>query len=117
MLPAAIKTEEENERMLAEIEKLIDKGEQLTPEELAMLEPMSHLVEDFEEMAYPIEDATPHRVLQHLMEAGDVRQSDLLPIFGSRSDISDVMTGKRTISKQHAELLGGFFHVSPELFI
>jgi HTH-type transcriptional regulator / antitoxin HigA len=61
-LPTVIKTEEENERMLAKIEKLMDKGERMAPEELALLELMSQLVEAFEEKAYPMEDAPPHQV-------------------------------------------------------
>lgn len=116
-LPTVIKTEEENERILAEIEKLIDKGEEKTPEDLALLELMSHLVEDFEEKAYPIEDAPAHKVLQHLMEANDLKQSDLVPIFGSRGHTSDVVNGKRPISKKHAAALGERFHVSPELLV
>ena len=116
-LPAVIKTEEENERMLAEIEKLIDKGERMTPEELALLELMSRLVEDFEEEAYPVDDAPPHKVLQHLMEANDLKQIDLVPIFGSRGHTSDIVNGKRAISRKHAVALGEFFHVSPEAFI
>lgn len=116
-LPTVIKTEEENERMLAEIEKLIDKGEQKTPEDLALLELMSHLVEDFEERAYPIADAPAHKVLQHLMEANDLKQADLVSIFGSRGHTSDVVNGKRAISKKNAAALGERFHVSPELFI
>lgn len=116
-LPTVIKTEEENERMLAKIEKLMDKGERMVPEELALLELMSQLVEAFEEEAYPIEDTPPHQVLQHLMEANDLKQANLLPIFGSRGYTSDIVNGKRGISKDHAKALGEFFHVSPELFI
>ena len=116
-LPTVIKTEEENERLLAEVEKLIDKGEQKTLEEWALLELMSRLIEDFEENAYPMEDAPPHKVLQHLMEENDLKQADLLPIFGSRGHTSDVVHGKRAMSRKHAKALGEFFHVSPELFI
>jgi HTH-type transcriptional regulator / antitoxin HigA len=116
-LPAVIKTEDENERMLAEIERLMDKGDRLTNEELALLELMSRLVEDYEEEAYPVEDAPPYRVLQHLMEANGLKQADLLPIFGSRGYASDVVNGKRGISKENAKELGEFFHVSPELFL
>ena len=51
------------------------------------------------------------------MEQNDLRQSDLLAIFGSRGYISDVVNGKRAISKAHAKALGKMFHVSPDLFI
>jgi HTH-type transcriptional regulator/antitoxin HigA len=116
-LPTVIKTEEENERVLAEIEKLMDKGEGMSPEELALLELISQLVEAFEEEAYLVKDAPPHEVLRHLMEANDLRQADLVPVLGSRGHVSDIVNGKRGISKGHAKALGEFFHVSPELFI
>ncbi len=116
-LPAVIKTEEENERMLALAEQLIDKGESRTPEEDQLFELVTKLIEDFEEEHYPILDAPPHRVLQFLMEQNDLRQSDLLPIFGSRGYVSDVVNGKRAISKLHAKELGKMFHISPEVFI
>ena len=117
-LPAVIEAEDENERMLAEVERLMDKGEgNLSPEEGKLLKLMVRLVEDFEERAYPIPDAAPHEVLRHLMEANDLKQADLLPIFGSRGYTSDVVNGKRGISKEHAKALGELFHVSPSLFI
>lgn len=117
-LPMVIETEEENERMLAAVERLLTKGEdKLTPEEGHLLKLMVRLIEDFEERAYPIPEARPHEVLQHLLEARDLRQADLLPIFGSRGYTSDVVNGKRGISKEHAKALGQFFHVSPELFL
>ena len=116
-LPAVIKTEAENERMLALAEQLIDKGESRTPEEDQLFELVTRLIEDFEDERYPIPDAPPHRILRFLMEQNDLRQSDLLSIFGSRGYVSDVVNGKRAISKTHAKALGEMFHISPEVFI
>lgn len=117
-LPSVIETEEENERMLAEVEQLMDKDEDsLTPEEGRLLRLMVVLVEEFEVRAYPVRDASPHEMLRHLMEARGLKQADLLPIFGSRGYTSDIVRGKRGISKEHAKALGEFFHVSPSLFI
>jgi HTH-type transcriptional regulator/antitoxin HigA len=115
-LPVVIETEEENERMLAEVDKLMDKNP-LTPEESKLLDLMVRLIEDFEESAYPIGDVSPHQMLQHLMEARGLSQADLLPIFGGRGRVSEVVNGKRGISKEQAKKLSEFFHVSPELFI
>ena len=55
--------------------------------------------------------------LKKLMENRDLRQRDLLPVFGSGSVTSDVLTGKREISKQHARKLSEFFSVPAGLFI
>jgi HTH-type transcriptional regulator / antitoxin HigA len=116
-MPVVIQTEEENERMLAEAEKLIAKGESLSPEEGAILRLMATLIQDFEEEFYQPREATPLEILLHLMEARDLKQSDLLEVFGSKSVVSEVVNGKRSISKAQAKALAKFFGVSVELFI
>ena len=117
-LPRAIRTEKENQRMLAEVDKLMSKGEEnLTPEEHELLELLFTLIESFEEEHYPIPEAPAHEVLRMLMEDRSLRQRDLLHIFGSRGIISEVIRGKRGISKKQAKALAEFFHVSPALFL
>ncbi len=117
VLPVRIETVEENERMLHEAEKLIDKGERRSPEEDALLDLIAHLIQDFEQKFYHLGGATPHEVLRELMAARDVKQSDLWELFGSKGVASEVVNGKRGISKAQAKALAEFFHVSPELFI
>lgn len=117
-LPAAVRTEEENERMLAEVSRLMAKGEEnLTPEESRLLELMAVLIEEFEREHYQVLEAAPHEMLRFFMEERGVRQRDLLPVFGSRGIASEVVNGKRAISKKQAKGLGEFFGVSPEVFL
>lgn len=118
-LPAIIETEEENERALKIINRLMDKGEaNLSPEEISLFRLLARLIEDFEDRAYPIGSfSTPQSMLQSLMEDRNLKQKDLLDIFGSSGTISEVLSGKRQISKTQAKLLGEKFKVSAELFI
>jgi HTH-type transcriptional regulator/antitoxin HigA len=51
------------------------------------------------------------------MEARDLTQKDLWKVFGSKGIASEVLNGKRSVSKTHAKKLAQLFHVSPELFI
>jgi hypothetical protein len=44
------------------------------------------------------------------MEQNDLRQADLVEIFGSRERVSEVVNGKRAISKSQAKALGEFFN-------
>lgn len=117
VMPVAIETEEENERALAVVEKLMDKGEDISVEEDALLRLLAILIQDFEEKHYQPRDATPLEVLRHLMDARALKQSDLWQLFGSKGVASEVLSGKRSISKSHAKRLAEFFQVSPELFI
>lgn len=117
-LPAVIETEEQNERMLEEVERLIDKGQgNRTAEEEILFKLMIRLIEDFEEQHYQLNAATPISILKHLMEARDLKPKDLWAVIGSKSLTSEILSEKRTISKSKAKALAGFFHVSAELFI
>ena len=116
-LPRVIKTAEENERIVAELEELDTRGRPLTPEEENLAELMTLLVRQFEETRYPLGHAEPLEALRILIEDRSMRQRDLIPVFGSSSVVSDVLNGKRTISKAHARKLAGFFHVPASLFI
>ena len=56
VLPRVIGTAAEHGRMLAEIEKLMDKGEHRTAEEVTALDLMVRLVKDYEEEHHPLSD-------------------------------------------------------------
>jgi HTH-type transcriptional regulator / antitoxin HigA len=116
VLPAVIETEKENERMLAELNKLMDKPK-LTPAESKLFDLMVRLIEDFEEQHYELNASTPNGILRELMEARGVKQRDLWELFGSKGTASEVINGKRSISKAQAKALGKYFRVSPELFL
>ena len=117
VLPRVIATSGEHERLLAEVEKLMDKGEHRSKEEDAALDLMVRLIRDYEEEHHPLSDPSPHEMLAYLMEKRGLKQADLVPIFHSRGYVSDVINGKRAISKAHAKQLAGFFKVSADVFI
>ena len=116
-MPVVIETEEENARMLAVVERLMKKGENLSLEEEKLLKLLTRLIQDFEEKLYKPSEATPLEVLRHLMEARGVKQSQLWEVFGSKGIASEVLNGKRGISKTHARALANYFHVSADLFV
>jgi len=114
--PRVITTEEENNRALRIVESLLAE-ENLSPEQEQILRLLVTLIEKFEEEHYQLAASTPHSILLHLMEERGLRQADLVGIIGSRGVVSEVVNGKRTISKSQAKSLGDFFHVEPSLFI
>jgi HTH-type transcriptional regulator/antitoxin HigA len=116
-LPRVIKTKKENARIITEIERLDTCGRPLTPEEQNLAELMTVLVRQFEESKYPLGHAGPLEALRILMEDRGIRQVNLIPVFGSSSVTSDVLNGKRSISKAHARKLAEHFNVPASLFI
>ena len=114
-LPRVIETDAENERAIAELEPLSALPRK-SPEQAALAELLTVLIEQFEQR-YDLGDATPLEALRTFMEDRGERQRDLISIFGSSSVASDVLNGKREISKRHARLLAERYHVSASLFI
>ena len=117
-VPKIIKTDAENERALAIVESLMEKGEgRLAPEEDALLELLTDLIHDFEEGAYPIPKSEPHEMVAFLLEQRGLAPKDLWPVVGSKSRVSEILAGKRAVTKEQAKKLAEFFHVGVELFI
>jgi len=50
------------------------------------------------------------------MEAHDLRQKDLVDIFNTESVASEVLSGKRELTREHIKRLSARFHVSPAVF-
>jgi HTH-type transcriptional regulator/antitoxin HigA len=116
--PTVPRTEKENERLLAEIEKLMVKGEKnLSPEEDALLELLTQLVETFEKRVYPRAKTSPAELVSFLLEQRGLSASDLWSVLGSKGRVSELLSGRREVSKDQAKRLGAFFHISPAAFI
>ncbi|MEG4443951.1 transcriptional regulator [Microcoleus sp. AT9_B5] len=114
--PMAIETEEEYDRLLAVAERLTF-AKNLTPEERVLYKLLVTLIEVYETENYPMDKSEPHEILQHIMESSGTRQADLVGIIGSSGVVSEVVNGKRAISKAQAKALGDYFKISPSLFI
>jgi HTH-type transcriptional regulator / antitoxin HigA len=116
-LPAVIKSEDENDRVLAIIEGLLAKGERnLTAEEEALLELLTDLAHDFEEQHYPLPSVPPNQMVAFLLEQRGLKSTALWPVVGSKGRVSEILSGKRAISKDQAKKLAAF-HVGADLFI
>lgn len=114
--PKLIKTEDENERMLAVIEELMHIQNR-TPEEEALYELLIVLIEKFESDFYrPGATSTPHSMLLFLMEQQNVQLEDLVEVVGSSNVALELVSGKGEISDELAETLGNFFKVDSSLF-
>ncbi len=76
------------------------------------------LIEAFEDAHCDLEGSTPGSRLRGLMEEErGLRRCDLLGVFGSRGIASEVVSGKRAISKAQAKKLAQLFHVPADLFL
>jgi HTH-type transcriptional regulator/antitoxin HigA len=118
-VPRVIREEEENERALAFVESLMEKGERdMTREEGELLDLLTNLIRDYEATAYPSRaKSKPHEMVAFLMEQRGLAAKDLWPVIGSKGRVSEILAAKRAISKEQAKKLAQFFRVRMDLFL
>ncbi|MBZ5624599.1 MAG: transcriptional regulator [Acidobacteriia bacterium] len=116
-LPVVIQTEDEYARMLAAVRELMDKGEnQLSEEEGRLVELLAVLVEEYEDRVHPLPKGEPRKMLASLLEEKGMKPRDLWSVL-PKSRVSEILSGKRAISKAQAKKLSEFFHVPADLFL
>jgi HTH-type transcriptional regulator / antitoxin HigA len=114
--PRVIRSDRENEAYTEILYDLDQRAKSLTRAERELADLLTLLIEDYEEKRYGLPRAKPLDTLRFLMEEHDLKQKDLADVFGTPSIVSEVLSGKRELNKQHIERLSKKFHVSPELF-
>src|ERR1700683_4549513 len=93
-LPKVIESDEEFDRMVEHLERLTFKHG-ASAEENALAELLQRLIQDYDDEHYPIPNAPPHKMVQFPMEQRGLKQAGLVPVVGSRSQVSDLVNGKR----------------------
>ena len=115
-LPGVIKNEKENGRALQMVKRLMKKDR--SPEESRLLDLLVTLIEAFEAKSYPMGNTSnPQVALRELMREHDLKQTNMLDIFGSQGVVSQVLNGKREISKAQARRLSQRFRLPVDIFI
>jgi HTH-type transcriptional regulator/antitoxin HigA len=115
-LPKPIQSETELEAATALLLDL-DERTDLSPEEEALAEVLTVLIEDHEEKHYPLPDVAPHESLKALMEDRGLKHKDIWPVLGNKGAATEILSGRRSISKAQAKRLAAFFRVPIDLFI
>lgn len=96
MIPKIIKSEEDYNIALNRIEEIFD-AKPGTPE-FDEMELLVRLVEIYEDEKYPISAPDPISAIKFRMEQQGLKSKDLIPYIGSKSKVSEVLSGKRALS-------------------
>jgi HTH-type transcriptional regulator/antitoxin HigA len=115
-LPRPIRLETERARF-AETLLALDDREDLSPEEEALAEVLTLLIEDYEEKNYPLPQVSPTESLNALMEERGLKHKDIWPVLGNKGAATKALSGRRSISKTQARRLAEFFRVPIDLFV
>ncbi|MCK5534501.1 ImmA/IrrE family metallo-endopeptidase [bacterium] len=93
-----IKTQKEYETALEQLEDLLDKNPSKDSTDAYKLELLSLLVKDYEEKKFAFEDPNPIEAIKFRMEQENLSPRDLIPYIGNRSKVSEILSGKRTLT-------------------
>ena len=110
-----------NRRELAEmtalLESLAANEKRQSPAMERFIETLIALIMQYEDEIEPGPERSPAGVLKFLMEERGLRQVDLVPLLGGKSYVSQILSGRRPISKPAAFKLAEFFQVSAYCFL
>lgn len=96
MTAKLIKTRQEYRAALRRAEEIMDaRPGSAEGDELELL---AALIEIYEEKHAPIPPPDPIEAIRFRMEQENLRPQDLVPLLGSRSRVSEVLNGKRTLT-------------------
>lgn len=115
-----LRTEQQYDAAVAFASRLAIRGEGgLDSGQQAYLDALSQFVEDYERDRHRIDtaDLKPLEMLKYLMRENEMRPVDLGTVLGSRSLASQILGGKRELSKSNILALAARFNVAPGLFL
>lgn len=101
---------------LAVIDRLIEQLTRSAAEE-AYLGALTDLVEIYEAAHVTVPPTTGVEALRYLMQENGITQADLVPVFGTASVVSEVLSGKRRLALTHIRRLAERFGLPADVFI
>lgn len=115
--PRVIRTQEQYREYLSEVELLITQS--LTPgsEESERLELLTILIENYEASNYAIEPVEPIEAIKFRMSEKGLKQVDLAPYFGTKSRVSEVLSGKRALTVPMIKALSVGLGIAPQTLL
>ena len=115
--PVKIRTAKQAAATEEQIESLMAQR-RLSAAERAYVDLLSDLLADWEDATVEIPDVHGAALVRALLVERDLRQKDLVGagVFATESVASEVLTGRRDLTRRHIEDLAHFFKVSPAAF-
>ena len=113
----SVRTENDYAQVRATIDALLDEiGDDENHPLADVLDYLADQVKAYEDENYQIPEAEPKEVLRFLMDQHGLKQEDLGDC-APQSRISDILSGRRSISKEIAKRLARRFHVRVDVFM
>jgi len=117
MEPKIIKTETNYKQTLAEVERLIALDPEPGTQEADRLDLLSILVENYEKEHFLFKLPSPINAINFRMEEQGLKQKDLIPFIGSKSKVSEILSGKRPLTIQMIRALHKGLDIPAEVLL
>ena len=93
-----IKNSTDHQEALDRLNVLFDLDPEPDTAESDEIDVLALLIETYEKEAFPIDLPDPIEAIRFRMDQQNLTQKDLVPYFGSKSEVSEVVNGKRALS-------------------
>jgi HTH-type transcriptional regulator / antitoxin HigA len=87
------------------------------PGDAARLEAQARLIAAYEETKWPRRAPSPADIVRYLMDQHGLTRADLVPILGTASRVSEVLSGNKGLSMTMVQRLRARFRVPAELLL
>jgi len=101
-------------RARALVERLWDSDD---PADVARLEAQARLIAAYEERKWPRRAPRIPDLIRHLMDQHGLTRADMVPILGTPSRVSEVLSGKKGLSMAMVQRLRARFRVPADLLL
>lgn len=115
--PKVIRTQEQYREYLSEVELLITQNLIPGSDDAERLELLTILIENYESSNYAIEPVEPIEAIKFRMAEKGLKQVDLAPYFGTKSRVSEVLSGKRPLTVPMIKALSVGLGIAPQTLL
>jgi HTH-type transcriptional regulator/antitoxin HigA len=116
--PRVLRGAREYAAAVAEIDRLLDMDPVAGTEDHERLEFLSVLVEAYEDDHDPVDESgSPREVVAFMLEQRGMTRADLVPLLGSKSRVSEFLSGKRPLSIAQIKTLRDALGIPADLLL
>jgi|ERR1700689_1048875 HTH-type transcriptional regulator/antitoxin HigA len=109
-----IENDADHAQAKASVDKLMHSD---NPADDAKIAAQARLIEAYERNRWPQKTPELAEVLTYLLDQNDLARADLVPLLGTPSRVSEVLSGKRELSITMIQRLRERFHVPADVLI
>src|SRR5262249_24775031 len=108
----------DNDEELARAHFLVDRlWNSEDPADNARLQAQARLIAAYEESKWPRRPVSTPELIRHLMDQHGLTRADMVPILGTPSRVSEVLSGKKELSMAMVQRLRARFRISADVLI